>query len=434
MWRPLGWLRRAFHREPELGFCEVTTSGRVADELQRVGVDEVHRGLAGTGVVATIRRGSSSRAIGIRSDMDALPVLEASEHGHASSRSGVMHACGHDGHMAILLAAAREIVRKACFDGTVHLIFQPAEEGLGGARRMIDDGLFERFPMDAVFALHNWPGLAVGKAAIRSGAMMAAVDRFEITVRGLGAHAAQPDLGVDPIVAASQIVLALQTVVSRTCAPQTAAVVSVTEFHAGSAFNVIPESALLKGTVRTVQPKLRRVVEQRIRTIAVACCEAHGASCEIRYVNGPPATINAPGETEAMRFAAVAALGAQNVEAPEHSAMTGEDFAWYLLERPGAFIWLGNGDSAGLHNPRYDFLRRCDRPGRRPLEGAGGNPPSSRLIGEEATWVMAIPDQPSGGRVAGKVAAVTGGARRDRPCDRRGALRRGCQGRGHDQV
>ncbi len=353
-------IRREIHSNPELGFQEHRTAELVADELRRAGVDEVHEGIGGTGVVGVIRRGASSRSIGIRADMDALPVIELGTLPHASRCSGVMHACGHDGHTAMLLGAAYEIARRTVFDGTVYLVFQPAEEGLGGARRMIDDGrLFERFAMDGVYALHNWPGLPLGHLAIKPGAMMGAVDRFDIEIEGRGAHAAQPHTGTDPVVIAAELVGMLQAIVSRYCAPTDFAVVSVTEMTAGSAYNVIPESARLRGTVRSVDPVVRERIEGLIGRMTKGLMQCHGASCSIAYVHGTPPTINHNAETAILRKAAVATVGPDQVEDIAYSSLAGEDFSCFLERCPGAFIRLGNGMSADLHNPHYDFDDRA---------------------------------------------------------------------------
>ncbi len=350
----MGELRRHIHANPELGFQERATSDLVVEELHRAGITEIATGVGGTGVVGTIRKRNGSRAIGIRADMDALPITEVGQRDHMSRNAGVMHACGHDGHTAVLLGAAH-LLTATDFDGAVHLIFQPAEEGLGGASRMIEDGLFDRFPMDAVFALHNWPGLEAGKLAIRRGAMMGAVDRFDIEIMGRGAHAAQPHTGIDPVVVAGQLVGALQTIVSRLCAPTAFAVVSVTEISGGTAYNVIPESAILRGTVRTIDPEVRANIEAHVRTMVAGVCSANGAAHTIDFRHGTPPTINDDQGYELLRQAACAAAGPDNVEEIDHSSLAGEDFSYMLQRRPGAFIRLGNGPSADLHNPAYDF-------------------------------------------------------------------------------
>lgn len=357
-------VRRTIHAYPELGFQEQRTAALVKDELERAGVTEIHTGIGGTGVVGVIRKGRSPRAIGIRADMDALPLVEDGREDHASRHAGVMHACGHDGHTAILLGAARALVSGVDFDGTVNLIFQPAEEGLGGALRMVEDGLFDRFPVDSVYGLHNWPGLAVGRFAIKTGSMMAAVDRFDLEIIGSGGHAARPEDSIDPIVIGAQLVNMIQTIVSRSSAPEESVVVSITEFVAGNSYNVIPNSARLRGTVRTVTPQSRAKVEILIRRIVEGVCTAQRASFSMDYRRGTPATINHPRETETLRQAAVATVGPDRVDERESSSLCGEDFSVLLQHRPGAFIFLGNGaDSPTLHSPTYDFNDEALRPG-----------------------------------------------------------------------
>lgn len=353
--RTLRQLRQDIHQHPELGFQEHRTAALIVDELRAAGVEDIHEGIGGTGIVALIRKGRSQRSIGIRADMDALPLNDAKASAHRSRHTGRMHGCGHDGHSAILIGAARELVDTP-FDGTVALIFQPAEEGLGGAMSMIDDGLFDRFPIDQVYALHNWPGLPLGKVAIRCGAMMSAVDRFDITILGKGGHAAQPHITIDPIPVAAQLVGQLQTIVSRSCDPTDATVLSVTRIDAGTAYNVIPDTALIQGTVRTISTDSRRRVEQQLRLMATSIAVASGARCEISYHRGTPPTINSLVETDLLRAAAQDAFGADNVEELSTPSLAGEDFACFLERRPGAFIRLGNGtDGAALHSPHYDF-------------------------------------------------------------------------------
>lgn len=354
--RPLRQVRQDIHQHPELGFAEHRTAALVVAELRAAGVEEIHEGIGGTGVVAVIRKGGSKRSIGIRADMDALPLSDAKQSDHRSRHDHVMHGCGHDGHTAILIGAARELVVNTDFDGTVVLIFQPAEEGLGGAAAMIADGLFERFAIDQVYALHNWPGLPLGQVAIRPGAMMSAVDRFDVTILGKGGHAAQPHLTIDPIPIAARLVGALQTIVSRSGDPTDATVLSVTRIHAGSAYNVIPDSAEIHGTVRTVSPESRERVERQLRLTATSIAAASGARCEIGYHRGTPPTINSSAETDLLRAAAQEALGRDNVSELSAPSLAGEDFACFLGCRPGAFIRLGNGaNSPGLHSPHYDF-------------------------------------------------------------------------------
>jgi hippurate hydrolase len=354
--RRLAELRQDIHRHPELGFEERRTAALVVAELRAAGAEDIHEGVGGTGVVALIRKGGSARSIAIRADMDALPLSDLKQTGHRSDNPDVMHGCGHDGHTAILIGTARALANDAAFDGTVTLVFQPAEEGLGGAMAMIEDGLFERFPVDQIYALHNWPGLSLGKVAIKSGAMMSAVDRFDITILGKGGHAAQPHLTIDPVPVAAQLVGALQTIVSRSTDPTDASVLSVTRIQAGSAYNIIPDSAEIHGTVRTISPQTRERVERQLHLIATSIAAAAGARCEIVYHRGTPATINSDVETGLLRLAAQEALGADNVEDLTAPSLAGEDFACFLERRPGAFIRLGNGvDSHGLHSPHYDF-------------------------------------------------------------------------------
>ncbi|MBC3950813.1 M20 aminoacylase family protein [Pseudomonas folii] len=348
--------RRDFHSAPELGFEELRTSDRVAQLLESFGI-EVHRGLGGTGVVGTLRTGEGP-SIGIRADMDALPIQELGTHSHASTHKGCMHACGHDGHTAILLATARHLSETRNFKGTVYFVFQPAEENLGGAGKMIDDGLFERFPMDAIYGLHNWPGAPAGQVIINPGPMMASLDTFEITLTGKGSHAAMPDKGADPIVAAAQLVLGLQTIVSRRLSPLDSAVVSITQFNAGEAINVIPETAVLRGTVRCLQTPVRDKVEKLIGEFVEQLPIAFGVTGKLAYKVGYPVTENNVDAAATIRRAAITAVGEENVQWGCNPSMASEDFAYMLQARPGAYIWLGvDGEkpSAALHNPYYDF-------------------------------------------------------------------------------
>ena len=360
----LAALRRDIHAHPELGYQEERTAALIADTLGRWGV-AVHRGLGGTGVVGSVRNGTAARAVGLRADMDALPVTERNTFAHASVHAGRMHACGHDGHTAMLLAAARYLAAHRNFDGTVHLIFQPAEEGGGGARAMIRDGLFERFPMEAMFGIHNWPGLPVGQFALRSGPVFASSNDFSITIRGRGAHAAMPHNGIDPIPAACQMVQAFQTIISRNRPPLEGAVISVTMIRAGEATNVIPESCELRGTVRTFTIELLDVIEERMRRITKATCEAFATSCEFEFRRNYPPTVNHARETAFTREVLGELVGAENV-AEFEPTMGAEDFSYFLQEKPGCYFVIGNGDgthrSAGhgggpcmLHNPTYDF-------------------------------------------------------------------------------
>jgi len=360
----LAALRRDIHAHPELGYQEERTAALIADTLGRWGI-AVHRGLGGTGVVGSVRNGSATRAVGLRADIDALPVTERNTFAHASVHAGRMHACGHDGHTAMLLAAARHLAAHRNFDGTVYLIFQPAEEGGGGARAMIRDGLFERFPMEAMFGIHNWPGLPVGQFAIRSGPVFASSNDFKITIHGRGAHAAMPHNGIDPIPAACQMVQAFQTIISRNRPPLDAAVISVTMIRAGEATNVIPESCELRGTVRTFTIELLDIIEERMRRITKATCEAFATGCEFEFRRNYPPTVNHARETAFTREVLGELVGAENVGEFEPT-MGAEDFSYFLQEKPGCYFVIGNGDgthrSAGhgggpcmLHNPSYDF-------------------------------------------------------------------------------
>ncbi len=353
----LAAIRRDIHAHPELAFAETRTADLVAAELAKYGV-EVHRGIAKTGVVGVLRAGSSPRRIGLRADMDALPLAELNEFPHRSKHEGCMHACGHDGHTTMLLGAARYLARHPDFDGTVVFIFQPAEESEGGAAVMIEDGLFEKFPVDAVYGLHNWPGIPVGEMAVMPGPVMAGTCAFEISVRGHGCHAAMPHQGVDTIVAASQLVQALQTVVARNLHPCDAAVVSVTQFHSGSAWNVIPEEAVLRGTIRSFKPEVQQTVERAIERLCSGIAAAHGAQIGVVFDHRYPPTVNSAAETAICRRVAAATFGEDRVRKDELPSMGAEDFAYMLREKPGCYVWLGNGPGTGgctLHNPHYDF-------------------------------------------------------------------------------
>jgi amidohydrolase len=358
------FLRRDIHAHPELGFEEQRTSDLITRTLTEWGIP-VHRGLAKTGVVGIISNGTGSRAVGLRADIDALPVTEHNTFAHASQQRGKMHACGHDGHTAMLLAAAGYLARRRDFDGTVYLVFQPAEEGGGGAREMIRDGLFERFPMEAIFGVHNWPGLEVGQFGVRSGPVFASSNEFRVTIRGRGAHAAMPHNGIDPVPVACQMVQAFQTIISRNKRPIDAGVISVTMMRAGEATNVVPDSCELQGTVRTFTVELLDLIEQRMRRIAEATCQAFEASCEFMFHRNYPPTVNYVRETQFVRDLLGALVGAPNVREFEPT-MGAEDFSYFLLEKPGCYFVIGNGDGshrsgghgAGpcmLHNPSYDF-------------------------------------------------------------------------------
>ncbi|CAJ95402.1 Hippurate hydrolase [Cupriavidus necator] len=352
-------LRRDIHQHPELGFQEHRTSDAVAERLAQWGYD-VERGLGGTGVVGRLRRGSGTRRLGLRADMDALPIGEATGLPYSSSHAGVMHACGHDGHTAMLLCAAEYLAQEAQFSGTLNLIFQPAEEGMGGAVRMIQDGLFEKYPCDAVFAMHNMPGITQGRLVLRDGPTMASSDYATVTVRGVGGHGALPHRAADPLVAAAGIVLALQTVVSRNVDPLQMAVVTVGAMHAGKANNVIPQEATLEISVRALDRDVRATLERRIKALVQAQAESYGVRAEIDYRQGYAVLVNTPEETEFARQTALALLGPDKV-VPQGPALPGsEDFAFMLERCPGSYLLIGNGDgdSAGacmVHNPGYDF-------------------------------------------------------------------------------
>ena len=360
-------VRRDIHAHPELCFEEVRTADLVAHKLTEWGIP-LHRGLGTTGVVGIVHGrdgGACGRAIGLRADMDALPMQEFNTFDHASQHPGKMHACGHDGHTAMLLAAAQHLAQHRDFDGTVYLIFQPAEEGGGGAREMIKDGLFERFPMEAVFGMHNWPGMAVGQFAVSPGPVMASTSEFKITIRGKGGHAAMPHTGIDPVPIACQMVQSFQTIISRNKKPVDAGVISVTMVHAGEATNVVPDSCELQGTVRTFTLEVLDLIEQRMRQIAQHACAAHDAQCEFAFVRNYPPTVNAPAEAAFARKVMASIVGEANVLAQEPT-MGAEDFSYMLQALPGAYCFIANGDGdhramghgggpCTLHNPSYDF-------------------------------------------------------------------------------
>ena len=357
-------IRRDIHAHPELCFEEARTADVVAQKLTEWGIP-IHRGMGTTGVVGIVKNGSSGRAIGLRADMDALPMQEFNTFSHTSQHPGKMHACGHDGHTAMLLAAAQHFSRHRDFDGTVYLIFQPAEEGGGGAREMMKDGLFEKFPMEAVFGMHNWPGSEVGKFAISPGPVMASSNEFKITIRGKGGHAAMPHTGLDPVPVACQMVQAFQTIISRNKKPIDAGVVSVTMIHAGEATNVIPDSCELQGTVRTFSIEVLDLIEQRMKQIAEHTCAAFDMQCEFEFVRNYPPTINSVKEAGFARQVMASIVGADNV-AVQEPTMGAEDFSYMLLAKPGCYSFIGNGEGAHrdighgggpctLHNPSYDF-------------------------------------------------------------------------------
>ncbi|CAM5379628.1 amidohydrolase [Mycolicibacterium aubagnense] len=347
-------LRHRLHSEPEMGFREVKTSALVAELLESWGYD-VTRGVGKTGVVGTLRNRDGEASIGIRADMDALPIEEATGLAYASTTSGTMHACGHDGHTTILLAAARYLAETRKFSGTFRAIFQPSEEGGAGARAMIGDGLFDRFPVDAVFGLHNWPGVPTGQFGFRSGPTMASVDLVIIRVIGKGGHGAKPAQAVDPVVAAASLVLALQTVVSRNVDPLETAVVTVGTINGGIAANVIPDSVELKLTVRTFNEEVREQIKARIIALAEAQTASYGARVEISYPRGYSTLVNHERETTFARQVASRHFGEPRLETDFRPITASEDFAFMLQERPGSYLFIGNGDSADLHSPRYDF-------------------------------------------------------------------------------
>jgi len=357
-------LRRDIHAHPELGFQEQRTSDLIANTLTAWGIP-VQRGLGRTGIVGVVRNGSAARAVGLRADIDALPITERNTFAHASVHSGRMHACGHDGHTAMLLAAAGYLADHRDFDGTVYLIFQPAEEGGGGAREMIRDGLFERFPMEAIFGIHNWPGLEVGQFALRSGPVFASSNDFRITIHGRGAHAAMPHNGIDPLPVACQMVQAFQTIISRNKRPIDAAVISVSMIEAGEAINVVPDTCHLQGTVRTFTVEVLDMIERRMRQVAEATCQAFETRCDFTFRRNYPPTVNHERETQFARELLNSLVGAENVKEFEPT-MGAEDFSYFLLEKPGCYFLIGNGDGSHrsgahgggpcmLHNPSYDF-------------------------------------------------------------------------------
>lgn len=357
-------IRRDIHAHPELCFEEIRTADLVAQTLTQWGIPVV-RGLGGTGVVGIIKSGTSARAIGLRADMDALPMQEFNTFEHASRHDGKMHACGHDGHTAMLLAAAQHFAKERHFDGTVYLIFQPAEEGGGGAHEMMRDGLFEKFPMEAVFGMHNWPGMPAGSFAVSAGPVMASSNEFKITIRGKGGHAALPHNAIDPVPVACQMVQAFQTIISRNKKPIDAGVISVTMIHAGEATNVIPDSCELQGTVRTFTLEVLDLIEQRMRQIAEHTSAAFGVSCEFEFDRNYPPTINSPHEADFARKVMAGIVGDTQV-LPQEPTMGAEDFAYMLQAKPGAYCFIGNGDGmhremghgggpCTLHNPSYDF-------------------------------------------------------------------------------
>ncbi len=354
--------RHHIHAHPETAFEETSTSAFVADKLRSFGL-EVHTGMARTGVIGVLRCGTANgndeaRAIGLRADLDALHIHEQSGVAYGSQHPGKMHACGHDGHTTMLLGAAALLARKKSFNGTLYFIFQPAEENEGGGRLMVEEGLFERFPMRAVYGLHNWPSRPAGTFAMRAGPLMGAYDIFEIVATGKGAHAAMPHAGKDPMLFAAHAINALQTIVARNLHPQDAAVVSITQVHGGDTWNVIPQEVVLRGTVRTFNPDVQDTIEQRLRTIVAGVAATFEMSATVRYERRYPATVNSPEETRHAIAAAAAVVGAAQVDTDPTPEMTSEDFAFMLQAKAGCYVWLGAGrgpDTPGLHNPHYDF-------------------------------------------------------------------------------
>ena len=358
-------IRRDIHAHPELSYHENRTADVVAARLSAWNIPII-RGLGQTGVVGIIKRGSSDKAVGLRADMDALPMQEKNTFAHRSNHDGKMHACGHDGHTAMLLGAAHYLAQHGTFDGTVYVIFQPAEEGGAGAQRMIADGLFEQCPMQAVFGMHNWPGMPVGSFAVREGPMMASSNEFAVTVKGKGAHAAQPHMGIDPIMVAVQIAQSWQTIVARNVSPVDSAVLSITQIHSGSATNIIPDQATLIGTVRTFTTEVLDMMEANMARIAEHTAAAFGATMDFRFRRNYPALVNHARQTELCAGVLRELVGAQNLNAQIEPTMGAEDFAFMLQAKPGCYVFIGNGDgdhrAAGhglgpcnLHNASYDF-------------------------------------------------------------------------------
>jgi hippurate hydrolase len=349
-------IRHQLHSHPELSFQEVATAKLVASKLEQWGY-KVTRNIGGEGLVAQLHSGDSKRSIGLRADMDALPIHEENDFAHRSQKQGVMHACGHDGHTTMLLGAAAQLARTKNFNGTVNLIFQPAEEAGfdSGAQRMLKDGLFERFPCDAVFGLHNTPGLAVGKFGFRSGAFMAACDTVIITIHGKSGHAARPHLAADPIVMAGSLIMALQTVVSRNIDPTQTAVVTIGVLRSGHVANVIPDTARLELSVRSFSPMVRKLLRERIESLAQQQCASYGGNAEVEFKDGYPVLVNTSAETTFAADVARELFGAEQVIEPYELIAGSEDFAYFLEQKPGCFFRLGNGSTPSVHNSRYDF-------------------------------------------------------------------------------
>ena len=349
--------RHDLHAHPELQYDVHRTAGFVADKLRDFGCDEIATGIGRTGVVGLIRGRShgSNRAIGLRADMDALPIQEVRDLAYRSTAPGRMHACGHDGHTAMLLGAAKYLAETRDFDGTAVMIFQPAEEGGGGGEAMVRDGMMERFGVETVYGLHNIPGLELGRFAIRPGPIMASTDRFTITIEGRGGHAAQPHLAIDSVLVASHVVIALQSVVARSINPLESGVVSVCALEAGDAFNVLPQQVIMRGTMRALSKTVRATMQERIGAIVTNTAAAYGATARVDYSGGYPVTENHPAEADFIADVAAGIVGGERVERDVAPMMAAEDFSYMLAHRPGAYIFMGNGDSAGLHHPHYDF-------------------------------------------------------------------------------
>jgi hippurate hydrolase len=352
--------RQDFHAHPELMYEVHRTSALVAERLREFGCDEVITGMGRTGVVGVIKGrksadGQEIRTLGLRADMDALPLNEITGAPYASKNPGVMHACGHDGHTAMLLGAARYLAETRNFAGTVAVIFQPAEEGGAGAKAMIDDGLMDRFAIDQVYGMHNSPGLPLGKFAIRPGPYMASMDEIYITIQGLGGHASRPNKCLDPVLAGAQLVTALQSIVARNLDPLESAVISMCQFHAGTAINIIPQTAELAGTVRTLRPRVRDLIEKRMNEVVDGVAALSGTKIKLDYQRGYPVLVNHAAQTDIAARVATEVVGESNVNATVPPMMGSEDFAYMLESKPGAFIFIGNGDSAGLHHPAYNF-------------------------------------------------------------------------------
>jgi len=373
----VGW-RRDFHAHPELLYDVHRTAARVAELLRSFGVDEVVEGIGRTGVVGVIKGRGPGKTLGLRADMDALPILERTGADYASATPGKMHACGHDGHTAMLLGAAKYLAETRNFDGNAVLIFQPAEEGGAGGKAMVDDGMMDRFGIDEVYGMHNMPGIEKGGFAMRAGGIMAASDKFDIVIEGKGGHAARPHHAVDPVTIAAQLIVTLQTLVSRNVDPMRSAVLSVTMFHAGDAFNIIPQRVELAGTVRTLDEEVRALMEERLKAVTIGLVTTLGGKAVVNYQRGYPVTVN---DAEAVEYAAAVAssvAGEERVDANTDPSMAGEDFSYMLQARPGAFVFLGTGDGPELHSDTYDFNDEVIPVGVsywvRLVEGAGSRP------------------------------------------------------------